>query len=74
MDFDIWYVIEFGLQKSSEPMNEWNDLEKKILFLNAKAMNCSFCALNKIEFNHVSTCDTIIIFSTHLKLLMKVQI
>ena len=39
-------------------MNHWNDLEKKTFSLNAKAMNALFCALDKNEFNQVSTCET----------------
>ena len=39
-------------------MNEWNDFEKKIFSLNAKAMNALFCALDKNEFNYISTCET----------------
>ena len=38
-------------------MNEWNDLEKKTFSLNARAMNSLFCALDKKEFNRVSTCE-----------------
>ena len=37
IDFNLWNV-ECGFQKSSRPMNEWNDLEKKIFSLNAKAI------------------------------------
>uniref|UniRef100_UPI0024DE9535 hypothetical protein n=1 Tax=Klebsiella pneumoniae TaxID=573 RepID=UPI0024DE9535 len=44
--------------KSSTPINKWDDLEKKIFYLNARAMNALFCALDKTEFNRVSTCET----------------
>ena len=39
-------------------MIDWNELEKKAFALNAKAMNALFCALDKNEFNRVSTCET----------------
>ena len=39
-------------------MNELSDLEKKYFSLNAKAMNALFCALDKNEFNQISTCET----------------
>ena len=39
-------------------MNEWNDFEKKIIFLNTKVMNALFYPLNKNEFNRISTCET----------------
>ncbi|CAL9085553.1 unnamed protein product [Musa textilis] len=37
-------------------MNEWSDLERKSFSLNAKAMNALFCALDKTDFNRISTC------------------
>ena len=51
MDFKLWNIIENEFQKSSLLMNNWNDLEKKTLSLNAKAVNALFCALDKNEFN-----------------------
>ena len=39
-------------------MNDWNDLEKKIFLLNARAMNALFCALDKNKFNRVSLYET----------------
>ena len=56
MDFELWNIIKNDFQKSSLPMNDWNDLEKKTFTLNAKAMNALFCALDKNEFNRVSIC------------------
>ena len=59
IDFELWNIIENGFQKSSLPMNDWNELEKKTFALNAKAMNALFCALDKNEFNRVSICETV---------------
>ena len=39
-------------------MSEWDESEKKVFALNAKAMNTLFCALDKNEFNHISICDS----------------
>ena len=58
MNLDLWNIVENGFQLPSKPMNEWSDLEKKYFSLNAKAMNALFCALNKNEFNRISTCET----------------
>ena len=55
MDLNLLNIIKNGFQKSSTPMNEWNDLEKKTFSLNARAMNALFCALDKTKFNRVST-------------------
>ena len=57
MNLDLWNIIENGFQLPSKPMNEWLDLEKKYFSLNAKAMNALFCALDKNEFNRISTCE-----------------
>ena len=56
MDFELWNIVENGFQKSSLPMNDWNELKKKTFTLNAKAMNALLCALDKNEFNQVSIC------------------
>ncbi|CAL9078878.1 unnamed protein product [Musa textilis] len=58
MDLDLWNIIENGFQLPSKPTNEWSDLEKKSFSLNAKAMNALFCALDKNEFNRISSCET----------------
>ena len=58
MDFELWNLVENGFSKSSLPMIDWNELEKKTFALNAKAMNALFCALDKNEFNRVSVCET----------------
>ena len=41
-----------------KPPREWNELEKKKAFLNSKAMNALFCALDKKEFHRVSSCES----------------
>ena len=58
LNLDLWNIVENGFQLPSKPMNEWSDLEKKYFSLNAKAMNALFCALDKNEFNRISTCET----------------
>ena len=58
LNLDLWNIVENGFQLPSKPMYEWSDLEKKYFSLNAKAMNALFCALDKNEFNRISTCET----------------
>ena len=57
MDFELWNLVENRYSKSSLPMIDWNELEKKTFALNTKAMNALFYALNKNEFNRVSICE-----------------
>ena len=58
IDFELWNIVENGFQKSSLPMIDWNELEKKTFTLNVKAKNVLFCALDKNEFNRVLICET----------------
>ena len=30
MDFELWSIVENGFQKSSLPMSEWDESEKKV--------------------------------------------
>ncbi|XP_022866058.1 uncharacterized protein LOC111385861 [Olea europaea var. sylvestris] len=72
IDYNIWKVIEYGpyaptktikvdgsldqtLPKSRE---EYDDEDKRKLSLNAKAKNLLYCALDRNEFNQISTCDS----------------
>ncbi|KAH9681323.1 hypothetical protein KPL71_026940 [Citrus sinensis] len=68
LDYEIWEVVcdgpflpliknEFG-EDIPKPSREWNELEKRKAFLNSKAMNALFCALDKKEFHRVSSCES----------------
>ena len=57
MDFELWNIMENSFQKSSLPMNDWNELEKKTFSFNGKAMNALFYDLDKNKFNQVSICE-----------------
>ena len=45
-----WLIVTLGQHYSA-----WSEEQKKLANLDAKAMNALFCALNKEEFNRVST-------------------
>ncbi|KAH9781613.1 hypothetical protein KPL71_008538 [Citrus sinensis] len=68
LDYEIWEVVcddpflpltknEFG-EDIPKPSREWNELEKRKVSLNSKAMNALFCALDKKEFHRVSSCES----------------
>ena len=42
--------------ESIKPEREWDEVDKKMAPLNAKAMNILYYALDANEFNHISTC------------------
>ena len=65
LDYDMWSIIVNGPHtptkiidgvESTKPEREWDEVDKKMAQLNAKAMNILYCALDANEFNHISTC------------------
>ena len=68
LDYEIWEVVcdrpFLPLNKNEvggdipKPSREWNELEKRKVSLNSKAMNALFCALDKKEFHRVSSCES----------------
>ena len=58
MNLEIWRVVSEKYQAPSTDFNLWIDKEKKIVSLNAKAMNALYCAVDKVEFNRISQCST----------------
>ena len=39
--------------------NEWDENDERLAWLNAKAMNLSYCALSASEFNRIFTCSSV---------------
>ena len=39
-----------------KPIQEYNEDDKKLASMNAKAMNILYCALERNKFNRISTC------------------
>ena len=37
---------------------EWDEFDKKMAQLNAKAMNVLYCTLDANKFNYISTCNS----------------
>lgn len=67
MEYDLWSIISNGPLFSTKevekvivsmPEAEWNDTDKRILQLNAKAKHNLYCSLDASEFNRISACDT----------------
>ena len=68
-DYEMWDVVLDGPyfsmktkveSEALEPKlrSEWIELEVKKVQVNFKAINTLHCALNPMEFNHISTCKT----------------
>ena len=65
LDYDMWSIIVNGPHtltkiidgvESTKSEREWDEVDKKMTQLNAKAMNILYCALDANEFNRISTC------------------
>ena len=68
LDYDIWSIIVNGPHtltkiidgvELTKSKREWDEVDKKIAQLNAKAMNILYCALDTNEFNRISTCMSV---------------
>ncbi|GAV67540.1 hypothetical protein CFOL_v3_11045 [Cephalotus follicularis] len=62
LDYDLWDMIVFGLELPKEyiskPRIKYNEKEKEMLKLNAKAKHIIFCALSSNEFDRISSCES----------------
>jgi hypothetical protein len=55
MGYDTWNIVETPYEKPTTPYSEWTTTQKTNANLDSKAMNALFCAMDKSEFNRVST-------------------
>ena len=53
--YELWNVVETKYEKPTTPFTEWTTSQRNNANLDSKAMNALFCALDKNEFNRVST-------------------
>ena len=53
--YELWNVVETKYEKPTTPFAEWTTSQRNNANLDSKAMNALFCALDKNEFNRVST-------------------
>ena len=67
LNYDMWSIIVNGPHtptkiidgvESAKSEKEWDEVDKKMAQLNAKAMNVLYCALDANEFNRISTCSS----------------
>jgi len=55
LNYELWNIVEAPYTKPTTNHNAWSEEQNKSANLDAKAMNALSYALNKEEFNHVST-------------------
>ena len=65
LDYDLWSIIVNGPHTPTtrqngmeilKPKMEWDEHDRKLAQLNAKAMNVLYCSLDANEFNRISVC------------------
>jgi hypothetical protein len=66
-DYHVWRIIANGPHIPTKTVegstlvkleSEWNETDVKLIELNCKAMSTLYCALDSIEYNRVSGCDS----------------
>jgi len=55
---DVWEMVENDYVKPTTSSTTWTQEERKAHTLNARAINCLYCALDLNEFNRVSSCES----------------
>lgn len=67
IQYELWEVIEkepyIPMKKSEKFMvekskSEWDDIDKKRMSINARALNILFCVLSMEKFNRIRSCKT----------------
>jgi hypothetical protein len=66
-DYHVWKIIANGPHIPTKTVegatlakleSEWNEADVRLIELNCKAMSTLYCALDPIEYNRVSGCDS----------------
>ena len=55
---DIWNITQIEYIEPQTEYSKWTLDQKTQALNNSKAMNISFCSLNRNEFNRVSICNS----------------
>ena len=54
IDERVWNSVEYGWEKLTTPVSEWQTSQKKTAVFNSKAMNAIFNAVSMEEFKRIS--------------------
>ena len=57
IDERVWNSIEYGWEKPTTPVGEWQTFQKEIVTFNSKAMNTIFNAISMEEFKIISNVE-----------------
>ena len=57
IDERVWNSIEYGWEKPTTPVSEWQTSEKEAAAFNSKAMNAIYNAVSMDEFKRISNVE-----------------
>ena len=57
IDERVWNFVEYGWEKSTTPVSEWQTSQKEVATFNSKVMNAIFNALSMEEFKKISNVE-----------------
>ena len=57
IDERVWNFIEYGWEKPTTPVSEWQTSQKEAAAFNSKAMNAIFNAVSMEEFKRISNVE-----------------
>ena len=57
IDERVWNSIEYGWEKPTTPVSEWQNSQKEAAAFNSKAMNAIFNAVSMEEFKRISNVE-----------------
>ena len=57
IDERVWNSVEYGWEKPTTPVNEWQTSQNEVAAFNSKAMNAIFSAVSVAEFKRISNVE-----------------
>ena len=57
IDERVWNSVEYGWEKPTTPVSEWQTSQKEVAAFNNKAMNAIFNAVSMEEFKRISNVE-----------------
>ena len=57
VDKRVWNFVEYGWEKPTTPVSEWQTSQKEVVVFNSKAMNAIFNTISMEEFKRISNVE-----------------
>ena len=73
IDERVWNSVEYGQEKPTTPVSEWETSKKEAAAFNSKAMNAIFNAVSMEEFKRISNVEVAHTAWNILRLCMKAK-